>query len=105
MEGSVRLVGGPTPIEGRVEVFHVGQWGTVCDDSWDVLDGVVVCRQLGYSTALSVNTSSFPGTGPIWYDEFGCLGYETQLINCTHGGLANHDCSHSEDAYVTCSSE
>ena len=46
--GTMRLVGGPSPYKGRVEVCIGGCWGTVCGNDFDVQDTEVVCRELGY---------------------------------------------------------
>ena len=103
-EGTVRLVGGSTPAEGRVEVYHLGIWGTVCSDGWDLLDARVVCLQLGYTTAIQTTVPG-GGTGQIWYDDVACLGSETSLVDCRSNGLATHNCFHFLDAGVVCASE
>uniref|UniRef100_A0A3P9DNQ9 Soluble scavenger receptor cysteine-rich domain-containing protein SSC5D n=1 Tax=Maylandia zebra TaxID=106582 RepID=A0A3P9DNQ9_9CICH len=105
---NVRLVnGGHGSCSGRVEIFHRGQWGTVCDDSWGLEDAQVVCRQLGCGRVLSASANARfgAGTGPIWMDEVGCTGRESNLFECRHSGLGSHDCSHSEDAGVICQVE
>jgi deleted-in-malignant-brain-tumors protein 1 len=45
-QGAIRLQGGATAIEGRVEICNNNIWGTVCDDGWDDNDAMVACKQL-----------------------------------------------------------
>ncbi|CAB4038695.1 deleted in malignant brain tumors 1 -like, partial [Paramuricea clavata] len=89
---------------GRVEVFYNGRWGTVCDDGWDINDATVVCRQLGFISAVkALQGSNVPdGTGQIWLDDVSCTGHEQNLINCSHKGWGDYNCAHSEDAGVEC---
>ena len=107
-EGSVRLVGGNTLLEGRVEVFLLGQWGTVCDNYWDLADATVVCRQLGYLRAVEAPRSAIfgAGSGPSWYYRLYCTGSERRLTGCSKS-ISNFGsaCSHSRDAGAVCSSQ
>ncbi|XP_050961105.1 galectin-3-binding protein A isoform X3 [Labeo rohita] len=104
-EGSVRLVG-DLPSAGRVEVYHDGQWGTVCDDRWELAEAQVVCRQLGFPGAISVMPGGQygEGSGPIWLDDMNCKGSESSLSECSFKGWGITDCSHKEDAGVVCES-
>ena len=102
-EAMVRLVKGGESY-GRVEVYYSGQWGTVCDTSWDIKDANVVCRQLGFSRA-----SVFPqrakygeGSGTIWMDRVACQGDEASLQQCPHKRWVTPYCSHSKDTSVEC---
>ena len=101
---TVRLVNGSTKYEGRVEVYHNGEWGTVCDDGWDLIDAQVVCSELGLGKAIATRHSAFygQGIGQIWLDDVNCVGTGLTIVNCSHSGWGSHNCGHREDASVNC---
>ena len=101
----VRLVGGSSYNEGRVEVYYNYQWGTVCDDGWDDTDAGVVCRQLGFgSSGTATGSAGFGyGSGSIWLNSVTCIGNESTLASCGHPGVGiTSSCYHNEDAGVRC---
>uniref|UniRef100_A0A8C4NBJ4 Scavenger receptor class A, member 5 (putative) n=1 Tax=Eptatretus burgeri TaxID=7764 RepID=A0A8C4NBJ4_EPTBU len=93
----VRLVNGPDAYEGRLEVLHRGEWGTVCDDDFQKVDADVACLSLGYEDA-----HYFRGTGPIWMDSVKCDGSETDITTCAFSGWGVGDCKHDEDVGLRC---
>ena len=106
----VRLVGGRSPNEGRVEIkgYQHG-WGGICDDGWGQPEASVICRMMGYrlgakeATLLSRFGSS--PNGQINLDEVDCVGDETDLLECKFNPWGDHDCSAKEFAGVICIDE
>ena len=106
------MINGPSPHAGRVEVYanstgglDNAQWGTVCDDNWDIQDARVVCHQLGYPDAVAapVNAHYGQGNGPILLDNMQCLGNELDLFACAYNRNGYHSCKHDKDASAECS--
>lgn len=88
-----------------MEILHNDQWGTVCDDDWDIREGQVVCRAMDCGSAKFVKPSAYfgPGEGDIWLDDVRCVGNESTLLHCQHPALGENNCGHGEDAGVVCS--
>ncbi|XP_061788771.2 lysyl oxidase homolog 2A-like isoform X1 [Nerophis lumbriciformis] len=99
----VRLKGGAMIGEGRVEVLRNGEWGTVCDDNWNIRAATVVCRELGFGSAKEAMTGAKmgQGIGPVHMNEVDCSGFEKSLTEC-HFNRDALGCSHEEDAAVKC---
>lgn len=51
-----------------MEILHLGKWGAVCDDEWDIRDGHVICRQLSFGGAAKVTHNSHFGQATSKYD-------------------------------------
>ncbi|XP_043919572.1 deleted in malignant brain tumors 1 protein-like [Protopterus annectens] len=99
----IRLVNGISICAGRVEVYQGYQWKTICDDSWDISEGNIVCKALSCGTAVLTNKNAYfgQGSGSIWQGSFRCSGMETSLSDCR--SLTLSFCDHSHDAGVICS--
>ncbi|XP_059506685.1 lysyl oxidase homolog 3B-like isoform X3 [Stegostoma tigrinum] len=105
---AVRLSGYPRKHnEGRVEVSYEGEWGTICDDDFKLENAVVLCRMLGFTTAIGWTHSAKygKGTGRVWLDNLDCRGTEKDVSECKSLGWGQTDCTHEEDAGVICKDE
>ncbi|KAG5853569.1 hypothetical protein ANANG_G00027400 [Anguilla anguilla] len=100
-----RLADGPDNCSGRVELQHLGNWGTVCDACWDRRASNVLCQQLKCGTAVAVPGQAWFGEGswPIRADVFDCHGNETRLSQCAVSSWSRAVLSHGLDAGVICS--
>ena len=82
--GDVRLVGGRSQYEGRVEVYYNGQWQTVCN-SYQTF-GDVVCGQLGYGLVSGIRT------------DYQYISSDSVSVSCSSGqnSLQEFECSFTE---------
>ncbi|XP_042563216.1 deleted in malignant brain tumors 1 protein-like [Clupea harengus] len=101
----VRLVNGSSRCSGRVEVYHKGEWGTVCGSDWNEFNTEVVCKELGCGHNVdTMQKAEFgEGTGRVLMAEVACGGWETRLKACPHKGLGKHTCQPHKSVGIICS--
>ena len=99
----VRLVDGADEHEGRVEILYAGLWGTICGGfGFDLAAANIICRQLGYPSALRVAQEFGSGTGQIWLTYLFCTGNETSLEQCFHSQFGTGSCYFGVEARIEC---
>uniref|UniRef100_W5M274 Lysyl oxidase homolog n=1 Tax=Lepisosteus oculatus TaxID=7918 RepID=W5M274_LEPOC len=90
-ETTIRLSGGRTRYEGRVEVVTVDgngteSWGLVCGEGWGTREAMVACRQLGLGFANH-------GLQETWYwDSSNVTEMVTSGVRCTGDEMALSHC-------------
>ncbi|XP_070184052.1 fibropellin-3-like [Littorina saxatilis] len=112
VDGSIRLVSGTKPWNGRLEIYDNG-WKTICDDGEGVIDrfelnaGEVACRQLGFA-GVTTYLANYPdgggGAATLWGQDPQCSGSELRLIDCREGSTEDGGpCdSHASDVGIEC---
>ena len=117
--GNLRLVGGTLTdedgnlCEGRLEIYHNGEWGTICNDYWTENDADVACRVLGFvggsvedwgrfRTAVKAGFPAGAADQQIMLDDLRCGGKEANLLECTASQVGKHNCRHREDVGLRC---
>ena len=127
--GELRLADGPSESQGRLEVFHAGEWGTICDDQFDErvddprtphdrrripnLAPIKACQFMGYASGQvrpRGDISMAPSTQEIWLDDVRCLDNQphwtgqspTKLHHCYHAGWGLNNCTADENVHLSC---
>ncbi|WAR27354.1 MLP-like protein [Mya arenaria] len=98
----VRLSGGQSKMEGRVEIKSMDIWGTICKDGFGMKEAHVICNMIGFPPAQAVylNGEYSGGTGPVFVDDLLCGSSDTHINNCSY--VTYDDCSHFQDVAVKC---
>lgn len=85
-EGQIRLVGS-THYQGNVEIYHLGRWGSICDDEWDEIEAKIVCKLLGFSNVIPIATAN---------SRFGKAKSKLIVVFTKESSRRNNSCSHYE---------
>ena len=99
----VRLNGANIEYGGRVEVFYRGLWGRICRREWDFDDVKVVCKQLGFKSALAefIRLDNKDEKMPFLMSNVSCTGVESDLASCKRAD-GEYDCQDDEEARALC---
>ncbi|XP_044179629.1 neurotrypsin-like [Acropora millepora] len=88
---------------GRVEVFYQGKWGKICRNKWDINDVKVVCRQLGFQSAVAefIGMDTKDENISVVMSNVACTGQESVLASCKRFD-GKHNCVDNKGAQAFC---
>ncbi|XP_050959313.1 scavenger receptor cysteine-rich type 1 protein M130 isoform X2 [Labeo rohita] len=98
---AVKLVGGSSECDGRVQVRYEEKWGAVCNTGWDLADATVLCQELDCGDAGELMAYLGP-SGQIWMDKLACTGNELTVQTCPFTGRGVKSCLNGLHAGVFC---
>ena len=86
---TVRIHSSTSLREGEIQIERNGQWSTICSRSWELNIANVLCRQLGFPSALKALDGNRAwmlsiATNDVWYYSVeSCSGDEDSLDTCS----------------------
>lgn len=108
----IRLLGGKSEHEGRLQVYLNGRWGTICDYGWNIINAALVCHQLGYALNPSdwqLQRSELPNAGTsedVILSHVQCTEHDIDITKCRAERATNKDffnsCTHAHDVGIRC---
>ncbi|XP_066566451.1 scavenger receptor cysteine-rich type 1 protein M130 [Amia ocellicauda] len=80
----LRLYSKEGPCTGRLELYHQGEWGVVCNNGWRKENNAVVCRSLLCgSVGTETRIPHYPDSPrKAWLNYVNCQGNESSLLDC-----------------------
>ena len=93
------------PYEGRAEVYYDNAWGSICGNSFPIINvAIVICRQLrlpyGAVETVTYRLSEFGQV--IWLEDIKCTGLEDYLSGCRHGSWVRRSHTYEQCLGVIC---
>ncbi|XP_052754555.1 protein bark beetle isoform X2 [Galleria mellonella] len=106
----IRLLGGRTQHEGRLQVRIDDKWGTVCNYRWNIINAALVCNQLGLALNPDdwyLEPNEIPSAGvteDIILSNVECTELDNDITKCK-AETRNHfenSCTHENDVGIRC---
>ncbi|CAG9858649.1 unnamed protein product [Phyllotreta striolata] len=104
----IRLLGGNSETEGRLQLKVDGQWGTVCNYGWTMENAALVCQQLGYvlnPDDWNLERNEIPSAGAterVILSNVQCDPFDLDILKCRAERDFENSCDHDNDVGVRC---